>query len=505
MKNDIFAHETEGGASTAHTFKTEPTHGCDTVAQERQPARVRELSDIEGYETEQGFPGWTFIHSMPPMTGSLTGYPLIPESNAVDAKQLEQVQATNKLNQQYAFVKSSRGVEVYDLKHGHYFVPANLAQYFTNQPLQAAKGTVFTAWQKHLQRRSYENMKFAPGKSTPADTLNLWEGWGCLPVYALEDGDEDVELWLDHIYDVICGGDDSCGNYLVQWLAHLVQQPHEKPGVALVMQGGQGAGKGIFVTLLQKIIGERYTVACTQGSHVTGQFSSQLMNKLLVFFDEATWGGHKDAQGRLKALVTEKTLAFEEKGKDVVYINDYMRLIIASNESFSVPVESDDRRYFVPNVSNHRQGDKAYFQRLADSLTGGIAPSKFFHFLLNVNLANFSIRQIPDTMAKHRLKYEALLRSNPYRAFLVACAEEEEETLGFVEDLRSTRFSAQGYECFKTWLGTQNKLLQNAAVETKTKFTQEMQGEGFSADRKSGRRGLSMADIDGFLQKHRVN
>ncbi|MDC7692647.1 hypothetical protein [Vogesella indigofera] len=172
---------------------------------------------------------------------------------------------------------------------------------------------------------------------------------------------------------------------------------------------------------------------------------------------------------------------------------------------FSVPVESDDRRFFVPDVSNHRQGDQVYFQRLADSLTGGIAPSKFFHFLLNVNLANFSIRQIPDTTAKHRLKYEALLRSNPYRAFLVACAEGEEETLGFIEDLRSTRFSAQGYECFKTWLGTQNKLLQNAAVETKTKFTQEMQGEGFSADRKSGRRGLSMADIDGFLQKHRVN
>jgi hypothetical protein len=43
----------------------------------------------------------------------------------------------------------------------------------------------------------------------------------------------------DHILDVIADGDREKSEYILDWCAHMVQRPWEKPGVALVLKGAR--------------------------------------------------------------------------------------------------------------------------------------------------------------------------------------------------------------------------------------------------------------------------
>ncbi len=85
----------------------------------------------------------------------------------------------------------------------------------------------------------------------------------------------------------------------------------------------------------------------------------------------------------LKAIVTEELLTIEPKFKDVLQVRNHMRLIMSSNESWSVPAGFDARRFFMPVVSETRTGDAAYFDALgAEMETGG--PACLLHYLFSI-------------------------------------------------------------------------------------------------------------------------
>ena len=70
---------------------------------------------------------------------------------------------------------------------------------------------------------------------------------------------------------------------------------------------------------------------------ITGRFSGHLADKVLVHANEAIWGGNKAEEGTLKAMITDDKMAMESKGRDIVTINNYKRVIISSNEQWAVP------------------------------------------------------------------------------------------------------------------------------------------------------------------------
>jgi phage/plasmid-associated DNA primase len=43
-----------------------------------------------------------------------------------------------------------------------------------------------------------------------------------------------------------------------------------------------------------------------------------MKDTVLIFADEAIWGGNKKDIGKLKAMVTEEYVMIEAKGKDVI-------------------------------------------------------------------------------------------------------------------------------------------------------------------------------------------
>ena len=97
------------------------------------------------------------------------------------------------------------------------------------------------AWLKSPDRCEYAEIGYWPsGHGQPLNSYNLWQSWGIEPKQG------DWSVIDDHILNVIANGDRGKANYILDWIAHMVQRPWEKPGVALVLTGAKGTGKSLL-------------------------------------------------------------------------------------------------------------------------------------------------------------------------------------------------------------------------------------------------------------------
>jgi hypothetical protein len=257
---------------------------------------------------------------------------------------------------------------------------------------------VSRAWFKWKGRRQYlgRGVVFEPGGPLdfPDDMLNLWRGFG------LEPKQGDWSLMRNHIFAVVCSGRQRDFDYLLKWMAYAVQRPNEPIGVAVAFRGAPGAGKGVVARTFGNFFGKHF-VHIANGDQLTGRFNASLATSCAVFLDEALWAGDKKGEGVLKALITEPRLQLEAKFKDPIMVDNRLRIMVASNNDWMVPVGIGDRRWFVLDVPDTYAGTThaRYFEPLyAEIKSGGAAA--MFHDLLAMDLSNFDVRAVPHTAAK---------------------------------------------------------------------------------------------------------
>ncbi|WP_144304567.1 DUF5906 domain-containing protein [Oceanidesulfovibrio indonesiensis] len=275
------------------------------------------------------------------------------------------------------------------------------------------------AWLSSPDRREYAGLIFDPSEDIKARTplatryYNLFKGF---PVTSQEG---DWSLFKAHIREVICGGDERVFKYVLAWLADLFQNPGGKrPGVAIVLRGGQGTGKGVFVNGIGNALGEHYTYV-SNPEHLTGRFNSHLATSVLVFLDEAYGSHNKRASSVLKAMVTEDMMMLEHKGKDAIPLKNCIRIIMASNDQWVVPAGMDERRFCVLDVSSARQGDYEYFKAICDELENG-GREAMVHELIHMDINGFDLRNFPKTDALLDNKLSSL---SPVGKFWFQCLQ----------------------------------------------------------------------------------
>ncbi|MFK0570699.1 DUF5906 domain-containing protein [Endozoicomonas sp.] len=261
------------------------------------------------------------------------------------------------------------------------------------------KQTAPDYWLTHPRRRQYEEVVFQPGAPANDEIYNLWKGFTCEPA------EGDCSLYLAHIRDNICNGDSVAYQYLLDWMAHTIQKPAELPGVAIVLMGKQGTGKGVYVNEFGRIFGNHFKQV-SSSEQLLGRFNSLLADSLLIFLDEALWGGEKKLEGALKTLITENRRMVEFKHKDMVAMDNYNRIIMATNNDWAIPAGPDERRYLVLPVSSQHMQDTTYFQAITEQMnTGGRAA--LLKTLLERDISKTNIRIAPKTRALLRQKEES--------------------------------------------------------------------------------------------------
>lgn len=309
-------------------------------------------------------------------------------------------------NQTVVMDQSSSGIESAYMSFEH-FKKAQMNR-FTRDGKNAAQH-----WLAHPKRRQYERVVFAPGKAANDDVFNLWQGLSCEPV------EGNCNLYLNHIRDNICNGDEQIYDYILDWMAHLVQHPEILIGTAIVLRGRQGTGKGVFASWFGKLFGRHYK-QITSSEQILGKFNAILADSILVFLDEVYWPGKKDLEGSLKTLITEKRRVVEFKGKDAIPMDNYNRVIMATNNDWAVPAGAEERRFLMLDVGNQHQQDTTYFEAITEQMhNGGL--EALHHLLINRDISSKNLRNVPKTDALLAQKEQSM---GPVESWWYTCLHE---------------------------------------------------------------------------------
>ncbi len=268
-------------------------------------------------------------------------------------------------------------------------------------------------WFEWDGRRQYvgRGAVFEPGgpREVPSDMINMWRGFGVEPKQG------DWSLMRSHIHDVICSGNEEHFQYTIRWMAYGVQFPDRPVGVAIALRGEEGAGKGFVWRNYGKLYGIHFKHVA-HGEHLTGRFNAVLAEACAVFLDEALWAGDRKGEQILKALVTEDTFQLERKFCDPIPVKNRLRIMIASNNQWVVPVGTRGRRYCVLDVSDQYADENdpahdAYWEPLQTRF-GDQAPddgrAAMLYDLLRVDLRGFNVRVVPKSAAKTEQKLLSL-------------------------------------------------------------------------------------------------
>jgi len=246
----------------------------------------------------------------------------------------------------------------------------------------------------------YKATAFTP-EPTPASTLNFWVGPSALAKAG------NWVLLRDFIFDVICAGNASTFEYLVRFMAHMIQKPEEKPGVMITLLGGQGTGKGVYFSLL-RAIWPRTTLQAFNIEQITGRFNSSLERNFIICMDEALFAGDRRAMDCLKSIITESMLQIEQKFQPARTIKSVHRLFASSNHSHFGNIELDDRRFVFLRVSDIKQQDTAYFGEIVAAINDPATIGALVYYLQRKNLSSFDVRRKPDTSEHLMQKLKSL-------------------------------------------------------------------------------------------------
>nr|WP_246340053.1 primase-helicase family protein [Ancylobacter tetraedralis] len=156
-----------------------------------------------------------------------------------------------------------------------------------------------------------------------------------------------------------------------------------------------GTGKTKIGEVIGGLISAHY-FAVDDPRYVTGQFNAHMASCIFLQAEEAVWAGDKAAEGRLKGLVTSKFQMIEAKGIDPIRIDNFVRLLMTSNEDWVVPAGKDERRFCVLDVHPRCAQNTDYFREMDEELDNG-GREALLHDLLHFDLSTVDLRKIPRT------------------------------------------------------------------------------------------------------------
>lgn len=288
-----------------------------------------------------------------------------------------------------------------------------LRQRLPARAVQLALGDAFTLWLNSTDRQVIPavNLVFDPRmtKSTE-EYINTFEG---LPLAPLEDAERCAGIV--RMLKFLCNGDEDAVHWLTSWLAYPLQHLGAKMDTAVLLHSTmEGSGKSFLLSDIMREIYGDYGATVGQGQ-LDSSWTAWQSNKLYGVFEEVVSRDQRYNQvGKIKHMVTGKTVRIESKFVNGWEEANYMNAVFLSNEIMPWPISEHDRRMFVmwPEETLDPRLQKRVAWEIAN---GGI--EAFYHYLLSFALGDFDQRtRPPKTKARQRL---VELSRTSWESFLV--------------------------------------------------------------------------------------
>lgn len=194
-------------------------------------------------------------------------------------------------------------------------------------------------------------------------------------------------------------------------LAHILQRPAQKLGVAIVIKGRGGDGKSVFASeLIKRLVGTcKHVVTETPNRDVWGTFNSLMGTATVVIINELQGKAKCNIDmAQLNALLTDSTLVIYPKGKDGHAIKSYHNVFILSNDVEPIPINdrAGTRRFCQMWVSGEKFGKKKYWTDLCNHMDDPSWMRSVYDYLQTIELPQLAaLREMLTTpVSEHQGK-----------------------------------------------------------------------------------------------------
>lgn len=283
----------------------------------------------------------------------------------------------------------------------------------------------FALWKKSPFSNRKDAVIYDPSTKKESENYNLWTGY-----YAERITEAPCKnypkIFEKYIYEALAPKEPKAAEYIINWLAHMLQHPEVKPAVAIVAYSTRkGTGKSLLADIIFEVVG-RHSIRLASSHQLLGKFTGHLSDKQFVNAEESAFAGSSKAGDELKNLISSQKQFLEKKGKDGFEVDSFVRLYITSNHLHSVQVSSDERRFLVVNNDESPYMHKDHFfadvaitpkKTSIDGVAGKPNLSKvraLYNYLMERDISEFNPSDVPDTLAMSEQK---LLSEAPLESF----------------------------------------------------------------------------------------
>ena len=181
-----------------------------------------------------------------------------------------------------------------------------------------------------------------------------------------------IRPFINFIREIICDNDINAYKYVMCWLKILVTKPEIKTDVCLVLYSTEfGTGKSTFFDFLtEHVIGVHKTWNTSGFESLLNKFNIKLKNSRLVVIDETCSSKDKYYVNneKFKNYITSNNLDGQAKYKNIENIQNLSNFGTTSNVDDSLIIKPGDRRFCCLRVSNKREQDFDYFEKLRNDV-----------------------------------------------------------------------------------------------------------------------------------------
>ena len=347
-------------------------------------------------------------------------------SNEVEA---EIRAAAQEFNRKYAKLQEGKELYYIDLEHWNetgkisLITEASLVRLYSNHNYTLDYGeekpkrvNLVKYWANDIpDHKTYKGRVFDPTLMCPPNMFNTFAGFNQVkPIPG------DWGLVADHLKSVWCRDSSELFNWLMTFMANIVQQPGKKHPTGVAIIGSQGTGKSIILEHGLLPVIAPYGRISSKRDDLTNKFNSVFLECLVYVGEESVFAGDHTIMQKIKAYLSGDAAEFELKGREASSERLFTRFFFTSNDEHALRLEPGDRRFLVLEASNKHIRDVAYFEGMRRWFDT-VGHSHFMHALQTwnpeaVDMKWTDLNDAPITNVK--LRQIRLSQEPPKRFFL---------------------------------------------------------------------------------------
>jgi hypothetical protein len=250
----------------------------------------------------------------------------------------------------------------------------------------------FPLWLKDNNRRTVRLIDYKPTDDDSVYVQPLQFAYETVGNYS----EKAVEQFKT-LLNIATNNDETLYNYLLKYIAHIIQQPFDLPGVAIVLTGGKGAGKDTLGDFIGNyLIGSRNAYNYNDNDQFFEKHDTNRLGKFFIKLEEADTAICGRNQQTLKARITSGNTTVNPKGEKAITQNNYTRYMFTTNDAVPVNINDGERRFVLLRTDNKYIGNIKFWESIRTTLMtadGGYSVGKY---LMTIDLKGFEVRKLPQ-------------------------------------------------------------------------------------------------------------